>query len=501
MEVVRGAFLQGIQAVSCQVEVAITAGIPGMVIVGMADTCVLESRNRIRCALKAAGYQMPRFKITINLLPADLRKHSSVLDLAIAVAILRQTHQIQQFDTSRYLLAGELGLEGDVKPLKGLYAFGCAARSQGLTLISGSAQTQAEAAYGGAWCPHIAALRQGVDTLPPISQAPVELVGTAEQSLTEVRSKMDFGQVFGQEYAKRASMISVLGKHGLVMVGPPGAGKTMLAQRLPSIMAPLDPTSIAQLMLIYGVAHQDCGAIEAGIAPFRAPHHSCSVAGLIGGGSPVRPGEVSLAHHGVLFMDEVAEFQRPAIQALRQPLEEKQVRIIRQNGVSIFPCDFLLCAASNRCPCGALGDDGKTCRCTTAQVNKYQGKIEGAFGDRIALHLDVFKPDPHAILQRKPGLTSAEMREALSEAIGFRKQRLAATLPARDTAGETLFQAYGFSSEAVLQFQALAARLHLGGRSIASSVRVSRTIADLDLSEQVLPDHCLEAVSLRTGGR
>jgi magnesium chelatase family protein len=307
---------------------------------------------------------------------------------------------------------------------------------------------------------------------------------------------LDFADVVDQEVAKRAFVIAAAGEHGLLMVGPPGAGKSMMAKRMPTILAPMDEKEQAEALIIHSVAGQDLAPLLGGARPFRAPHHAVSFGGMVGGGRPVRPGEISLAHKGVLFLDELPEFGPSVLQALRQPMEEREVRIVRVDGTYIFPCDFMLVAAANPCPCGYLGDPDHHCTCSASRIQTYQSRIGGPLMDRIDVLVDVARPDSSRIISGEEGLSSEQMAEQVAVARGFASWRRERSDDKPDRTRNV--PELGLDAQARASLEGVANRLGLGGRNIVRIARVARTIADLAESEEVKRDHVMEACAYRT---
>jgi magnesium chelatase family protein len=498
------AAIVGLEAYLIDVEVDISGGLPQFSVVGLPDTTVRESRDRVRAALKNSGFQFPVKKITVNLAPADVKKEGSGLDLAIALAILVAEQVLPAEAVAQRVLVGELSLDGRVKPISGALSIGLACRpSQSLLVPAENAEEAALADRASVYPVHT--LPEAVEFLRgerPISPTAVD---RAAYSAVASSSDEDFADVRGQEHAKRALEVAAAGGHNILMIGPPGSGKTMLAQRLRTILPPLRPDEALETSRIYSVA----GQLEAGrplltARPFRAPHHTISDAGLIGGGTIPKPGEVSFAHNGVLFLDEAAEFNRSVLDGLRQPLEQGTVTVTRVSGSLRYPARFMLVAAMNPCPCGYYGDRSRDCVCSPTQVRRYRGRLSGPLMDRLDIHLEVPAVAPRDLRDDGPpaepsAVIGARVIGARSrQAERYKKEGLVtnAQIGARllkkyctpDGAGRDLLE------------QAMM-KLGLSARAHGRILRVARTIADLAGSETIVAAHVAEAIQYRSFDR
>lgn len=493
---VHAACIRGVEAFPVTVEVSASGNIPGISIVGMADNSVLEARSRIRCALRTGGFDIPRSAFTVSLAPGDIRKTGSGLDLPIAIAVLALSNQIPRDGLDDCLFVGELGLDGWIGDVKGEVAYQLLAREGGLAYIGGySANHVGIHGVVQGYLERLEDLRQGIavarkDFPTPCSdglhRAPI----------------LDFGDVIGQEIAKRGIAVAATGGLGMLMVGSPGSGKSMLARRMTGIMPPIDEAEQQEALRVHSVVGEPTDSLLRWERPFRSPHHSISTAGLVGGGRPVRPGEISLAHGGVLFLDELAEFPSQTLQMLRQPIEDGAVRIVRVDGACVFPARFQLIAASNPCPCGYLGDREVACRCSDAAITRYRSKLGGPLADRIDLILNVSRPDAEMIVEGAEGQTTEELRASVERGRAFCEWR------EQKTAVKGLYNHMRASIDtAVSEFMLddagrsmlldIARRNHLTGRGIVRLSRIARTIADMAETEKVNASHMLEASQLQ----
>jgi magnesium chelatase family protein len=501
---VLSAAIVGLEAHLIDVEVDISGGLPQFSVVGLPDTTVRESRDRVRAALKNSGFQFPVKKITVNLAPAGVKKEGSGLDLAIALGILVAEQILPAEAVMNRVLVGELSLDGRVKPVSGALSIGMACRSLHSLLVPVDNAEEAALADRAPVYP-VRTLPEAVEFLRGAQPLVATVVDRAAYGAVPSVGDDDFADVHGQEHAKRALEVAAAGGHNILMIGPPGSGKTMLAQRLPTILPPLQPDEALETSRIYSVA----GLLEPGrplitARPFRAPHHTISEAGLIGGGTIPKPGEVSFAHNGVLFLDEAAEFNRSVLDGLRQPLEQGGVTVTRVSGSLRYPARFMFVAAMNPCPCGYYGDRSKDCVCSPTQIRRYRGRLSGPLMDRLDIHLDV-PPVPARDLRDDgpPAEPSALIRARVIAARARQAERYKREgLISNAQVGPRLLKKYCALDAAGrdLLEQAMA-RLGLSARAYGRISRVARTIADLAGSDAIAVSHVAEAIQNRSFDR
>ena len=490
--------LLGIEAREVQVEVDVASGgLPSFSLVGLPDPAVRESRERVRSALVNSGFEFPMHRITANLAPADLRKAGPGFDLAIAAALLAASGQLEPERLGRVALAGELALDGSIRPVPGVLAMAEAARKLEAEAIAVPAPNAREAALAGE--PRVVPLVNikqlallGSEDEP---HAPLPPAWTANSAAP---GAPDLADLRGQPYLRYALEVAAAGGHSLLIIGPPGAGKSLAARRLPSIMPPLGRSEAMEVLRIASACGRSSRPEAPPTRPFRAPHHTISTAGLVGGGSPPRAGEVTLSHRGVLFLDELGEFSREALEALRQPLEEGQVTIVRARHAVELPCRFMLVAASNPCPCGR-GEQSGECDCQPASTRRYRAKLSGALADRIDIAISVERPSAEE-MGAALGSDSASVRERVTAARERQERRLGSGRCNAEMSLAELRGSSAMTADATRMLAAGHAQLGLSGRGHDRVLRLSRTIADLDGSGQVSDEHVGRALTLRRRG-